>query len=184
VGGFLFSVVDLRASDDAVDDRYTDADVKRVRAFVEDEFSNITGRSLTPRTAVETVCVSNGVFYVDNVDVSLVVSVKVNGAAVDLSTVSLSPIGVGSLGNVEGSAVVEYEYGLQTVPDDVKRAALLRASTVLYSTDSGIPDRATSYNIDGAQYALATAGRSGFETGIPEVDAILGRYRMKPPGVA
>jgi hypothetical protein len=41
-----------------------------------------------------------------------------------------------------------------------------------------------SFNVDGAQYALATAGRSGFETGIPEVDAILGRYRVKPPGVA
>jgi hypothetical protein len=127
---------------------------------------------------------SNGVFYVDNVDCSRIVNATLNGVAVDVSTMTLTDIGVGFLDLADGTLTIEYEYGLPLVLDDVKRAALLRARTVLADRDSGIPDRATSFNVDGQQFSLATAGRAGYETGVPEVDAILARYRMRPPGVA
>jgi hypothetical protein len=107
-----------------------------------------------------------------------------DGVTVDPAGFTLETSGEGFLDGCDGSLTVTYEYGFTAVPEDVKRAAMLRGRTVLYDRDSGIPDRAMSFNVDGAQYALATAGRSGFETGIPEVDAILGRYRVKPPGVA
>lgn len=187
VGGHLFSLPTLRAFDASLDaTAYTDTEVKTARAYVEAEFRRISGRSFTPRSAVETVPVSNGVFYVENVDAYRVVAATLGGVAVDVSTVTIDHIGKGGFTTTVTDDVltVEYEYGFNAVPDDVRRAALLRARTVLADRDSGIPDRAMSVNMDGAQFSLATAGRSGFETGIPEVDAILARYRVRPPGVA
>lgn len=186
VGGFLYSIPQLRGFDAALDvDRYSDVDVKRVRAYVDDEFRMITNRAFTRRATVETVPLFSGRFYLENFDPSRVVAATVDGTAVDASTITLETSGEGYYsGGCDGSLTIEYEYGFETVPEDVRRAAMLRGRTVLYDRDSGIPDRATSFNVDGAQFSLATAGRAGYETGVPEVDAILARYRIKPPGVA
>ncbi|MGR6999940.1 hypothetical protein ACU686_20660 [Yinghuangia aomiensis] len=68
---------------------------------------------------------------------------------------------------------VDYTYGFPELPADARRAALLRIRDVLLSRDNAIPDRATSFQItDGGSYTLATAGRAGYETGLPEVDAV------------
>lgn len=186
VGGYLFSVPALRAFDDRLADatRYPADAVKGARGYVDDEFRKIARRAFTPRAAVETVSLINGVFVLDNMDPYRVVSAKVDGVTVDPSAFTLLSWGEGVYAGDGSTLTIEYEYGLTSVPDDVKRAALIRARTVLYDADSAIPDRAMSYNVDGTQYSLATAGRAGFETGIPEVDAIMTRYRVKPPGVA
>lgn len=75
---------------------------------------------------------------------------------------------------------VAFEYGFPSVPEDVKRAGLLRLRSLLTAERSGIPDRATAFvSAEGGNFTLATPGRNGYETGIPEVDATLGRYKYR-----
>jgi hypothetical protein len=72
------------------------------------------------------------------------------------------------------------EYGLPAGLEDVKRAGLIRLRSLLTAENSGIPDRAVSFvAAEGGNFTLATAGRNGYETGIPEVDATLSRYRYR-----
>lgn len=177
VGGYLFSLQEARASDEIMQvgsrRNYSAADIKAVRDAVETEFERITGRSFTVRRKTETVEVINGVGYVSNLDVRNVLTV--NGVAYTGT--------YNRVGRVEGlsgdSAEIVYEYGMETVPDDVKRAGLIRTRYNLAARNTDVPDRATSMTTEGnTTYTLATAGRGGSETGIPEVDATLGRYKV------
>jgi hypothetical protein len=75
------------------------------------------------------------------------------------------------------STHIRFVYGETSVPLDLKRAALVRARTRLVEATSGIPDRATSFQpSEGGTYTLAVAGRAGYLTGIPDVDAVYARY--------
>jgi hypothetical protein len=107
----------------------------------------------------------------------------VNGTAVDTAGITDTIIpGVSFNKPLAAGAVISvaYEYGISPPPADVKRAALLRVRDLLVSINSGIPDRAVTFQVnDMGTYQLATAGRAGFETGIPEVDAILSRYDVE-----
>jgi hypothetical protein len=51
--------------------------------------------------------------------------------------------------------------------------------SLLTAQRSGIPDRATAFvAAEGGNFTLATPGRNGYETGIPEVDATLKRWKF------
>ena len=177
VGGYVFSLQEARASDEVMQvgsrRNYSAADIKAVRDAVETEFERITGRSFTIRRKTETVEVINGVGHLSNLDVARVVSVGGDSFSGSYSR-------TGRVDGLSGeSAEVTYEYGLETVPDDVKRAALIRTRYNLAARNTDVPDRATSMTTEGnTTYTLATAGRGGSETGIPEVDATLGRYKV------
>jgi len=190
--GWLYGVPAFRASDDVLTDaaRFTPAEIKDVRGAVEDEFYMITRRAFTLRGTIETLPVFAGRFYLDKVEPYRIVAAYLNGSttALDVSTIGYEFSGecvIADSASVNGTITVEYEYGMTAVPSDVKRVALIRGRTLILERDSGIPDRATSFqSAEGGNYQLATAGRAGFETGIPEVDATLKRYSINPPGVA
>lgn len=81
--------------------------------------------------------------------------------------------------------VIEYVAGFTQVPRDIARAGLIRLRSILAAERSAIPDRAVSFvAAEGGTYTLATPGRSGSQTGIPDVDGVLKRYSYRIPGIA
>ncbi|MER7445050.1 hypothetical protein [Micromonospora avicenniae] len=179
VGGYVFTIPDLRASDvDLTADRYPVAEVRLARDVVEAEFQRITGRSFTPRTAFLSVSDIPG--WGELLPFADVASVTVLGASPGPLTVER----VGHFAYVpelpDGTTGIEVDYGWRVTPPGVNRAAKIYARWLLMEDRSGIPDRATSFQpADGGTYTLATPGRAGYETGIPAVDAVLDGYRFK-----
>lgn len=183
VGGVLFTVRDARNSDSelAIASEYPGSEIASYRDVIAEEFETITGRSFVRRTrdvVVETDGSDaqwTGLFDVAalNAAVDVYTALPVDGLAVDangvLSGLSALP---------EGTVVrVRVTYGFAAVPEDVKRAAMIRLRYLLAAESSGVPDRATSYvAAEGGTFTLATAGRSGYKTGIPDVDAVLALY--------
>lgn len=186
VGGHICSLADVRAGDSEFADkaRFSAPKLAAARAYVEDEFEQITGRSFVRRVAeIVEWADGSGLWVTGLSDSPKLLSVTVDGVAADVTTYSVDGNGVveGPALEVAGSVVVaRVEYGLTAVPEDVKRVAGIRVRSVVSQRDSGVPDRATSIvSPDGGQVNLATPGRAGYETGIPEVDAVLARYTFK-----
>lgn len=196
VGGFYFSLSDARASDDALSDtsKYSTADLREARTVVEDEFDQILGVSYVPRVGRAYIVTDaprafNGFPPIVQLfpAVRTILSVTVDGVA--WTTDQMAALYVDEYGFVEGLSgqkiVIEYEHGFDAPPLDLRRVALIRLRYNLTYSNSGIPDRATSFQpAEGGTYTLATAGRAGYSTGIPEVDAVLDRRSYKRPGIA
>lgn len=178
VAGFLFTIPEVRNSDDDLSaTRYPAEKVRRAREVVEVEFQRIIGRSFTGRTlyvAASDLGTLGDLLPVR--DVRSLVALGTPGGPVPVTVERLGPFGfVPEL--PAGTTGVELSYGFTEVPDDIKRVGLIRVRWVLTEDRSAIPDRATSYQpSDGGTYTLATAGRAGFHTGIPDVDAVLDDY--------
>ncbi|GAB3847270.1 hypothetical protein GCM10029963_28420 [Micromonospora andamanensis] len=179
VGGFLFTVPQLRASDeDLTAQRFPADEVRLCREVVEAEFQRITGRSFTPRTAF--LAASDFPECGELLPFRDVASVAALGA-------SPGPLTVETVGPYafmpevpDGTTGLEVVYGFPAVPAGVKRAALLYARWLLLEERSSIPDRATSFQpAEGGTYTLSTPGRAGAETGLPTVDAVLEGYRYR-----
>lgn len=187
VGSHLFTLSELRSSDEAIADtaRFTDDYLSAIRDAVDDEFSMICNRSFTVHGEYEAVTLLGSNFYLWNFDPQEVYMAEVDGTLIDSSTLTLEPDGEGTYSGTGDTLIIYYSYGMRAVPNDVKRAAIIRARNLAYSIDTGIPDRATSFQMgEGGFFSLATAGKNGSETGIPDVDAILRRYTLRYPGVA
>lgn len=168
VGAHLFHLAELRASDSSLssETKYPTEELSKVRDEVTDEFERITGRSFIPRYRR----VDPQGSLLPDVDVHKVL--KVDGKDSDVEAL---PSGVLSR---PVKAPVGYEYGFAYVPADILDAALLRARARLQDANSGIPDRATSFtHSEGGTFRLATAGQGRWQTGIPDVDAVLARYK-------
>lgn len=186
VGAVTFTVKEFRGSDIDLSStaRFTPEDIRLYRDMAEAEFEKITGRSFTPRTKTVTVeyrgdnQLLTGVWDIAAVDAAVGPS-----GALDMTDWTVDPLGVieGVSGLSEGDLVtLTVDYGFRAVPADVKHAAILRTKTLIVRENSGIPDRATSFiAAEGGTFTLATPGLRGSETGVPEVDAILGRYRYR-----
>lgn len=184
VGGFLFSLPEARQSDMDLADtvRFPTAELNHYRNVVTDEFETITARSFVPRTArVEVEADGTPTLHLGYFDVAELKSVSGPSGAEDVAG-----WGVDSTGFLrapyelpEGARyTVTFRHGFGQVPEDVKRAGLLRLRSFLTAERSGIPDRATAFvAAEGGNFTLATAGRNGWETGLPEVDAVLKRYK-------
>ncbi|MFD3464800.1 hypothetical protein ACFWWM_00230 [Streptomyces sp. NPDC058682] len=186
VGGFLFSLPEARGSDMDLADpaRFPTAELKHYREVVEAEFERITGRSFVPRTVrVEVEADDTPSLFLGYFDVSALVAVEGPSGAVDTAGWSVDSAGFvrAPYPLPDGDRyTVTFTYGLAQVPEDAKRAGLLRLRSVLTAERSGIPDRATAFvAAEGGNFTLATPGRNGYETGIPEVDATLGRYKYR-----
>lgn len=80
--------------------------------------------------------------------------------------------------------VVEYEYGWNQPPPDLMPAILRRTRWLLGRNTSGIPERATSFQVDnGGSYSLAQPGRNGWYTADPDIDLLIARYRFERAGI-
>jgi len=158
--------------------RFPADEIEHYRTVVEVEFETITGRSFVPRTVfVPAADVPAEGERLSMLDVRSITAVGDPGGPVTFDRIdryAYAPC------VPEGAIGLDIAYGFTTVPDDIKRAGLLRLRWLLVSERSSIPDRATSYQpADGGTYLLATPGRAGYETGIPDVDAVLDRYRHR-----
>jgi hypothetical protein len=186
VGGFLFSIADVRALNSQLADtiNFPAALIRRVRAEVEDVFEDpkITGRAFRPRgrrisldgTGTDTVTLPD-------FDIVRLVSASVDGLALTLSDVTIQPWGGLTLGpstwtSGRGNVSLLYEYGFRAAPSKVRREALVLAKS--YLQESPLQEgRATAVFTDIGGYRLTIAGRDGW-TGIPSVDACLMQYSL------
>lgn len=208
VGAPLFSLADLRVSDPSFADqsKWPTGLLAAARDAVTDEFARITGRSFIPRGNSFTAPINaTGRLLLPDVDVQSIVSASLDGTTIDVSTLTADPVGVvegvptpvvsvwasvwsgalDSLVSSPGIFTVTYVYGFRQVPADVYRAAIQRGRYLLSSVNSGIPDRATSFQaVEGGTFTLATPGAGPWQTGIPDVDAVLARYTIRSKGVA
>ncbi len=186
VGGFLFTIPEARASDMDLADkaRFPAGEVRHYREVVEAEFERITARSFIPRTTrVEVEADGTRTLYLGFFDVAAIAAVDGPSGSLDVTGWTVDPLGFlkAPYDLPDGDRyTVTFTYGFALAPDDVKRAGLIRLRSLLTAERSGIPDRATSFvAAEGGNFTLATPGRGGSETGIPEVDATLKRYRFE-----
>lgn len=212
VGGFYFSLAELRAFDDSLVDtnKYPDAKILTVRREVEEECERITRVAFVPRFRRAVIegpsCTWGPPAPVGTFSVMLpdprprqIRSVAVttpSGTTTMGSTIRSSALLASSglvtfrndgslpLATAE-SVTVEYEHGYDRPPADVRHAVLTRTRIRLNAEVTGVNAYATSFTQQGGgTWTLAQPGRAGFETGIPEVDAIYGRYSARIPGIA
>lgn len=200
VGGYYFTIAEARASDSSLTDtvKYPDALIVATRREVEEEFEQICQISFVPRYAKASHS-GNGrsSFLLQARDLTSVRSIRnytdattyTAWTADELATLVADQWGLVTsrtgltfgygLSNLEFA----YEHGFARPPAEVKRAAMQRLRYRMNEALTGIPDRATSFSVaEGGTYRLDTAG--ALKTGQPEVDAVLGRWSRRLPGVA
>lgn len=193
VGGFYFSVAELRAFDaNLTEAKHPNARVLAARRHVEDEFETICDVAFVPRYKRVTIDGTGR-----PVDVSLgrmVRSIRTvrtysdvsNGTftaytATELADLVFTDGGVlrhssgVSLHSGVGNIIAEVEHGYDRPPADVKEAAMWRARNLLNARTSGFPDRARTVSVEGTTYGLA--GPAADKTGVDFVDAVLARYK-------
>lgn len=187
VGGFLFGLAEARAMPPVLDPtRFPVATLSAHRIAVEQECERICGRAFVPRFRREKVRIINGTAMPSEVDVRAIRSVTLAGAPY---AGWYWPDRRGPLTNIpqtrvdDYNAFIEYEYGMDYPPEEIRQAAMLRLRTRLTTGDTGIPSRAVSFSVtDGGVYRLATPGEK--RTGVPEVDAAYSRYALDVWGFA
>lgn len=182
-GAQLFTVPEARESDSEIAsaNEYPAAEIAHYREVVESEFETITGRSFTPRLRLVSIETDGSdACWLGLFDVQSCEAITGPDGALDASLYPVDENGVvsGLSGLPAGTRLVfSVLYGFRFPPLDVKRAGLVRLRYLLAAESSGVPDRATSYvAAEGGTFTLATAGRGGSKTGIPEVDAVLAMY--------
>lgn len=201
VGGYYFTVAEARNSDPTLDDksRYPDSVIIAKRRDVEDEFERITGCAWVPRYDEYTQDI--GWQYGVNLPVMRLRTLRAVTSIVGTVSTSLdtSILITDPWGTVNhnitspvpfpaGQLSIAYEHGADSPPSDLKRVALLRLRMMLNADKAGIPSNATSFIPagGGATLTLAQPGRAGYETGVPEIDAVLLRPGIcqRIPGIA
>jgi hypothetical protein len=205
VGGFFFSISELRGADSALANatRFPDTALIDARQDVETEFEDICGRAFVPRYAREYIrdmFASNDergyykALYLTHTDPIRITGAKV-GTTAYTSTDALSWETSQYVELIGGSGIalrggpllngtftgtptyVEYEYGFPQVPFQIKQKAIKRARLNLLGMGSTIDPRATTMILpDIGSVNLATPGLRGSETGIPDIDVVLKRY--------
>lgn len=190
VGGTYFTISELRAEDAALTAaKYPLGIIQNMRDEVETEFERICNRAFVPRFARETVT-GDGTDTVALSKYEPLTILSVAGVAVADSSI-FETDGYRDLSYVDGTSwasgtryVIEYEYGTQRVPLDIKQAALHRARGKLVSGRSRIDERATVMSIpDFGTFNLSTPGQRGAFTGIPDIDLVLNDYAYGRGGV-
>lgn len=204
-GGFFFTLAEARASDPSFADvaKYPPADLVVFRQEVEEECERITRRAFVPRyrRLVLDGTGTRDLPLPDGGD-EIVAGILLRGVRLPIRSATVAPrvgqtpvaLTVGQLAALTvtrdgllrrtdhgswtegtGNVVVEYEYGQDAPPADLRRVALLRLRSRSNLLRSGVPDRAISFQVaEGGTYRLSTPGAS--RTGIPEVDAVYDRY--------
>ncbi len=187
VGGFLFSIPEVRESDDYLADatKFPAAEIAHYREVVEREFERISSRSFTTR-------VKDFTFTSDGTreqfalipDAQAIESAWIN----DVAVADVTAWEVSSLGKITSPELavkcddrvrVRVRYGFTTPPVDISRVGMVRLRSLLAAESSGIPDRATTWQPqEGGTFRLATPGMGKSKTGIPEVDSALADYSL------
>lgn len=191
VGGFYFGIGEARSAHAGLKDanKYPLALLQEKRTTVECEADLISGRAFVPRFRRVQLDGTGGCdLATPDLDLRVLRAATIWGTAMtagQLGQVKALSSGVlswwGGYWPVgRGNIIVEYEYGADFVPPTVHDMAILRMRSVVATTQSAIPDRATSYTVvDGGVYRLSTPG--AYSTGIPDVDAAYLRQSYDGP---
>lgn len=203
VGGFLFSLAEGRASDTSLSSivTYPSAAIEVSRFEVEAEAELICDRAFVPQyarvvmdgTGTSDIVLQHPGPYRSPSDVRTLRAISVAPRAdetfVAFTTAERNAVQVTAdsrLRRTDGrvwtegyrNVIVEYEYGLDAPPADLRRAALLRLRSRLNIHRTGVPDRAVSYTVDGGgTYRIDLPG--AWKVGIPDVDAVYSRYSRR-----
>lgn len=203
VGGHFFSLAAGRASDASLADvvKYPTADLDAARLEVEEECELICDRAFVPRYA-RVVLDGSGetdlllphpepdrtIEAVRTIR-RIAVAPRADEAFVDFTVAELAAAKVGEDGTLRRidsniftrgyeNVIVEYEYGWDSPPAELVRAALTRFRARLNFNKTQIPDRASSFTANaGGTYRLTLP--TAFSTGIPAVDAVYARYSRR-----
>lgn len=200
VGGFMFSIADLRAFEPGLEDElnYPATAVIAARCAVEDEVEWICDRSFVPKYERVTINGTGDTTVLTGVpDIRTVRSLRVYSAPGSSSYTSFTAGQLAQLtwtadGELRrndsdvfdvgfGTVVVELEHWYQ-LTDDMRNAALLRCASILREPNSAVPDRATRYQRDDGWEFDLTGGDDEFTTGIPDVDRVYGRRSRRKQG--
>lgn len=196
VGGFLFSLAELRAFDPdlASTTNFPPDKLVVARESAEETIENLCGVAFRPRGRRSTLD-GNGsatLLLPDLYPTKLIsASIDAGSGAAAMSAADLADIALYSWGTVvrksrgiwtggASNVTVFYEYGLAEPPEPVRRAAMMLARSIL--VESFPPERAVSFQTQEGSYRLATAGRDG-PTGIPEVDSVIDQFSQRVPAV-
>ena len=117
-------------------------------------------------------------------------SLTIDGTALapaDLALVTLKPGGVlyrdNGFSNLRpGNVDVVYEYGWESAPEPVIRAATRLAAFYLTPNPFSYDERASSISTDEASYTLVTPGLRGAVHSLPEVNAVVDQYAYRSAG--
>lgn len=197
VGGFFFSLAEGRGSDSSLADtgKYPTSKLITARLEVEQECEEICDRAFVPRyrrVVLDGTGTSELLLAGDN-DIRSVRAVsiapRVGEAFVPLTSGELAKLTVTpdrvllrTDGNVfteeRSNVIVEYEYGLTTPPEDLKRASMVRFKSRLNIDRTNVPARALSYTTgDGTTYRMSIP--DAHRTGLPDVDAVYARWSLR-----
>lgn len=194
VGGYLFTIAQLRAFDSQLADatKYPATMIRDVREEITDRFEQVARVSFVPRGRRQ-VHSGDGssTLILDDMAVSALVSVEIDGvalAAPELANVHADEIGVlvydgGIFPRGIRNVRVLYEHGFRTTPGPVVRAGMKLAKHLLLDLHADRSERATAVITEVGGYRLSIAGRDG-PTGIPDVDAVLAQFGKARPGFA
>ncbi len=200
VGGPLFWVSEARDFDQgqlADPVRFPDDVLIQLRTRIREAFTSVTGRRFVPELVTVTLDgTGTGTLLLPDVEITAIRSVETRVGATwtawtadelaDLVVIPPGAIGYtsGVWPDAPGSVRVTYEAGMARVPLEIRRAALRLAASYMGALSSNLPDRALSLSDELGTFRLATPGVGGSWFGLPEVDAVLQRYRVGIPGVA
>lgn len=197
VGGFFFTIAEARAADPnlAKDDKFPTPALVEARRQVEEEFEQICDLAFVPRFRVDRVAGHGRTWaLLEQPHVRRVRSITELDTGTtttpwtedDLLSVDLGPacrISSRAGKTFACDVAVAYEHGYDRPPAEVKRAAIQRLRYFAAQPSTGIPDRATSFSVaEGGSYRLDTA--KAYKTGVPDIDAVLGRWSERYPGCA
>jgi len=189
VGDFYVALSDIRALDSLSDaTKYPIARLAEAREWFADKVEGFCDVSFVPRYCRE---VLNGddtqIIILDHTRLRTIQSASVDGVTVtDLS--KWYALQSGLLARDDGgyfpagwrNIIIEYEYGYDSPPAQLREAALTAIRYKLLGDHSGIPERATSMTSEVGTYTLSLAGANR-PFGIPEVDSVLLALGKKAP---
>lgn len=191
-GGYLFELHELRKFPGLDDkERFPIEALAMARDEVTSFFNDFTSVAFVETYAREVFDGYNrSHLFLNRSPARRLLSVKVEGATIATAGWTVSSSGVVRAptpwtGNrIVGQGVeIDYTYGMDYTPADVKRAALKLASSWILTNETNIPDRARMMTTQWATFQLSVASDE-YPTGIPEVDSVLRRRRFDVPSFA
>lgn len=177
VGGFLFSIGQLRAASPTLQDpaKYPTGDLISMRTVVEDALESELGYALVPRFARSR---TTNDYVKLKPYVRAIRSVTSDASTVDASMLTFSDTGFVTGYRWRGVTTVTYEHGLDGPSPRATAEALTLARSWLIR--GPIDDRVTTVSSPdtGITSVLAVPGRGGSIFGVPSVDAFVQSERL------
>lgn len=192
-GRHLFEIADLRAYAPELrsDGDYPAAEIRSARDAATDRLERAAQVAFSSRSTTVTLdgTGTHGLLL-PHTQVTAINAIEIDGDQVaDLTYLSIYPDGrlIWTDGTVwtygSENITIDLDHGYETVPEPVKRAAMLLA--VEYLVPSALPPRAMSQSTDLGEFRISIANPdAGRYTGIPEVDAVVAEFGMRRPVIA